>query len=89
MMSVDRLDRWDRHFGGQGLDRAADDLWMVVKRLDEVEDALLWAVRFLAGCPNEAVENDLRVAKDCVQDSFEELRTTVRTIRAAVAEQAS
>lgn len=89
MMSTDRIARWDRHFGGQGLTRTAEDLWLVVKRLDEIEDALLWSIKFLAGCPDETVENDLRVAKDCVQETFSELRSTVTTIRAAAAEQAS
>lgn len=89
MISTDRIALWDRHFGSQGPARTADDLWRVVQRLDEVEDGLHWILRCLAGGPEESIELDLRVAIQVVQESFEELRTTVRSIREAVPEQAS
>lgn len=87
MMSVDRLELWDRHFGNQGYTRTAEDIWQIVTRLDDLEDGLAWVLKYVAGCPNDTIESDLRVARDCVHDAFEDLRSTVRMMRSVVAEQ--
>lgn len=81
MMSVEKLELWNRHFGYTDFDRTADDVWMVAKRLDEAADILVYSRKYLDGCPDDDLVYDLRVALTCVQDSFESLRDTVRLLR--------
>lgn len=83
MRAASIISTWTRWFGLADQRLAAGQLRLHVRRLDEAYDLIGGAIKAFAGCPDEEIEQQLRVARISLDEAIDMLNATAARLEDA------